>query len=71
MPTMTIRTFVEWRLTSATQFRFKELMHHYGEAVEDSDEAQAIVEDIKSLPGFPLQAPEDSDIELVVTDFQN
>jgi len=67
----TLNVFIEWRLTSATHFRFMELIHQYEQVHEDSDDAQAIVESIRSLPGYPLTAPAGSDIRLVVTDVQN
>ena len=68
---MRVRVSAEWRLTSATQFRFLELINQYEQVHEDSEEAAAICEDIKSLPGYPLAAPVGSDILLVVTDTQN
>ena len=71
MPQTTLRTFVEWRLTSATQFKFYELINEYEQVEEDSDDAEAIREMIRSLPGFPHQAPMDSDFYFEVTDFQN
>ena len=66
-----MHTYVEWRLTSATKFKFLELMNQYEQVDEDSDEAEAIVESIKSLPGYPVQAPVGSDILLEVTDIMN
>ena len=68
---MIAHIYVEWRLTTATKFQFMELIHHYDQVEEDSDEAEAIKEGIKSLPGFPHTAPIDSDFLLVVTDTQN
>lgn len=65
---ITAHTYVEWRLTKATEFRFRELYHQYTQVDEDSDEAQAIVEMIKSLPGFPVQAPMESDFLFIRTD---
>jgi hypothetical protein len=66
-----VRTYVEWRLTSGTQFRFYELINEYEQVDEDSDEAEALRDMIRSLPGFPHQAPVGSDFVFVVTDFQN
>lgn len=71
MPTLVARTYVEWRLTAGTKFKFLELIKEYEQVPEDSDEAEAVREMIRSLPGFPYQAPVDSDFELVVTDIQN
>jgi hypothetical protein len=67
----TMHTYIIWPLTSATKFRFLELIHQYEQVSEDSDEAEAIREMIKSLPNFPHQAPDMSDILLEVTDIQN
>jgi hypothetical protein len=67
----TVNVFVEWRVTAATQFKFLELIHEYEQVDENSDEAEAIREMIKSLPNYPRSAPVDSDIRLVVTDLQN
>jgi len=66
-----LNVYAEWRLTSAVKFQFLELIHQYEQVHEDSDDAQALVESIKSLPGYPLAAPVGSDILLVVTDIQN
>ena len=71
MSTLTIRTYIEWRLTQATKFRFHELINQYEQMDPESDAAFAIREGIKSLPGYPHQAPLDSDILLVVTDVQH
>ena len=68
---LTVSAYVEWRLTSATKFRFLELINEYEQTLEGSDAATAIAEGIKSLPGYPLAAPVGSDILLVVTDIQN
>ncbi len=66
-----MHTYIEWPLTSATKFRFLELIHEYEQVEEDSDAAKAICEGIKSLPGYPKLAPDMSDILLVVTDVMN
>jgi len=63
--------WVDWRLTTAIKFQFMELINMYDQVEEGSDEAEAIKESIKSLPGFPVTAPIDSDFLLVVTDTQN
>ena len=68
---MLIHSYVEWRLTSSTKFKFQELIHEYEQVLEDSDEAEAIKEMIKSLPNYPSAAPVGSDILLVVTDTMN
>ncbi len=68
---MTAHVYVEWRLTQATKFNFLELIHAYDEVEEDSDDAEAIRESIRSLPNYPHSAPEGSDILLVVTDTQH
>ena len=67
----TMHTYIEWPLTSATKFRFLELINHYEQVAEDSDAAEAIKEGIRSLPGYPHLAPDESDILLVVTDTMN
>ena len=69
--TTTVDIFVEWRCTAATQFKFLELINEYEQVGEDSDDAEAIREMIKSLPNYPRSAPIGSDIRLVVTDLQN
>ena len=63
-----MHTYIEWPLTSATKFRFLELIHEYEQVEEDSDAAEALREGIRSLPGYPHGAPDMSDILLVVTD---
>lgn len=68
---MLMHSYVEWRLTSATRFRFMELIHEYDQVLEDSDDAEALKEMIKSLPNYPSAAPVGSDILLVVTDMMN
>jgi hypothetical protein len=66
-----VRTYIEWRCTSATEFKFRELYHEYTQVDEDSDDAEALKEMIKSLPNYPHHAPIGEDILLVVTDLQN
>jgi hypothetical protein len=68
---MQAHVYSEWRLTSATKFRFLELVHQYEQVEEDSDAAEAIRQTIKSLPNYPTSAPTDGDILLVVTDVQH
>ncbi len=68
---MIAHVYVEWRLTQSTKFNFLELIQAYEEVEEDSDDAQAIRESIRSLPNYPQAAPEGSDILLVVTDTQH
>jgi hypothetical protein len=62
--------YIEWPLTQATKFQFLELMSLYGEMNEDDPDTLTVIEQIKSLPGFPVNAPIDSDFLLVVTDKQ-
>lgn len=62
---------IEWRMTSATKFRFHELILLLEDTIEDSDEAEAIKESIKSLPGFPDTGDENVHIQLEVTDVQH
>jgi hypothetical protein len=59
-----------WPLTQATKFQFLELYSLYSEIADGDPEGEIIVDQIRSLPGFPLNAPIDSDFELVVTDKQ-
>jgi hypothetical protein len=66
-----LNVFVEWRVTSATHFRFLELINEYEQTMEGSDDAFAITEGIRSLPGYPTTAPVGSDIQLVITDKQH
>jgi len=67
--TMTI--WIEWRLTNATKFRFEELMNHIDELTDDDPEVLGVIDQIRSLPGYPVNAPPESDILLVVTDLMN
>jgi hypothetical protein len=62
--------YIEWPLTQATKFQFLELYSLYSELSDGDPETQVIEEQIKSLPGFPVNAPIDSDFLLVVTDKQ-
>ena len=68
--TIKMTIYVDWNLTQATKFKLEELYAQYGEMEEGSDDSLAIVESIKSLPGFPHGAPVDSDFYLNVTDKQ-
>lgn len=62
----------EWRLSSATKFRFEELIMLLDQTPDDSEDYIAITETIKSLPGFPAGLdPETAHILLVVTDTQH
>lgn len=47
---------LEWRLTRATEARFQELLRQLCHCSLDSDECKAIEEEIRKLPGFPLEA---------------
>ena len=53
---------VEWRTTTHTQHRFRELLLELQRAREFSDEHLQLVDDIKSLPGFPAHADPDADL---------
>ena len=66
-----IHTYIPWSVTSATKFKFIELFNEYRQVDENSDDAIALREAIKSLPGFPNGAPMDSDFLLEVTDSQH
>ena len=66
-----MHVYIDWDLTAATKFKFLELINEYEQVDEDSDAAEAIKEAIRSLPGYPQQAPIDSDIYLNVTDVMN
>ena len=66
-----VQTFWQWRVTKATKFKFLELINEYEQVGENSDDAEAIREMIRSLPNYPNHLPLDEDIELVVTDIQH
>lgn len=54
---MTLRhpgQIIEWDVTLQTYEFFKEFMVQLQDYPEDSNEYQAIVEEIRSLPGFPV-----------------
>ena len=68
---MIAHTYVEWRLTSQTKFKFLELINMYEDVEEDSPEAEGVREMIRTLPNYPIAAPVGSDILLVVTDLQH
>jgi hypothetical protein len=55
--TLDSRTW-EWRLPQWAEFRFLELVHDLSELPEESDEAAALRDEIRSLPGFPAEASE-------------
>jgi hypothetical protein len=63
--------YIEWPITSATKFKFFELMSLYDEMDDADPEVWGLVDQIRSLPGYPNNAPPDSDILLVVTDHVN
>jgi hypothetical protein len=68
---ITMHIYIEWRLTQATKFKFEELIHHLDELIDEDPEYLGMVDQIRSLPGYPVNAPHDSDILLVVTDLMN
>ncbi len=61
---------VDWRLTKATKELFLSYMDELELYTEGSDEYEAIQDQIRSLPGHPMNTTRDDWIWLVVTDFQ-
>ena len=62
----------EWRLTRATNDLFMELMEQLEHYTEGTDEHEAIMDQIRSLPGHPNNGPTTRRdlIMRVFTDFQ-
>lgn len=56
-----------WRLPSWANDRFGELVIRIEDLPSDSEEAYAIRDEIRSLPGFPLQATEHDFIRREIT----
>ena len=51
-----------WRLSEANDHRFQSLAQLIAELGHDSDEAHAIRDEIRSLPGYPVNADEFRDV---------
>ena len=68
---VTVTRYIEWRLTLATEIKFKELMHEFDFIEEDSDEYYALEEQIRALPNFPLYSSETDYKHRVITDVWN
>lgn len=51
-----------WRIERWAYERFMELVATLGNFETESDEAYAIRDEIRSLPGFPLDNDEDQDV---------
>lgn len=61
---------LEWRLTHAQHLHFQELLAQLDNLREGSDHYQAIVEEMKSIPGYPrLMNPDLDTFHFVLTDF--
>lgn len=63
-----VERYVEWRLTRATEMRFKELVQELDFVEEDSDAYYEIQEQIRGLPNFPMNTSETDYIHRVITD---
>lgn len=64
---ITMHIYIEWRVNAQTESRFFELMSQYDELTDDDPARDGIVEEIRRLPGFPANAPIDSDFLLIPT----
>ena len=62
---------VEWRMTSAVKQRWSDLMDALEMYQEGSDEHEAVMDQIRSLPGHPLNTTRDVLILQVITDIQH
>ena len=51
-----------WRLSAQTNLQFTMLLNQRLEVNDDSDEAYAIEDQIKSLPGYPQNVNPDADV---------
>jgi hypothetical protein len=51
-----------WRLSAQTNLQFEMLLKQRLEVQDDSDEAYALEEEIRSLPGFPRNVDPDVDV---------
>jgi hypothetical protein len=71
MPNWGFSRIVEWRLTRATNQRWSELMDLLDTCEEGTDNYEAIIDQIRSLPGHPLNTTKDTLILREITDFQN
>ena len=64
-----VRRHIVWRLPLWAFERFKALLDQLELVEDDSDEANALKDELRSLPGFPLDNDPDSDlIHFDVTD---
>jgi hypothetical protein len=68
---MGVTKVLEWRLTQATEMRFLELMSQIEQTEAGSDAEAAIVEEVRSLPGFPAEAGPDTFTRRILTDVQH
>ncbi len=48
-----MQRYAIWYLSAKTEAALQELMQRYRDALPDSDEAYAIEDDIRALPGHP------------------
>lgn len=71
LPNWGFSRIVEWRLTKAVKDRWTELMDQLDCYQEGTDEHEAIMDQIKSLPGHPTNTSKDVLILQVVTDIQH
>ena len=71
MEIVSVSRYVEWRLTRATELRFKELMAEFDFLEEDSDEYFELVEQIRGLPNYPLDTTGTDYVHRVITDVWN
>lgn len=62
---------LEWRLSKATERRYLELRAKLNEIGEDTPEGAGLVEAIRSLPGFPIEAGPDTFTRRILTDVQH
>jgi hypothetical protein len=71
LPNWGFSRVVEWRLSSQTKQRWTELMDELEMYEEGTDGYEAIQDQIRSLPGHPLNTSKDVLILQVVTDIQH
>lgn len=53
-----------WRLSAQTNLQFTQLLNERMQVPDDSEEAYAIEDQIKSLPGYPQNVNPDVDVIL-------
>ena len=51
---------IEWYCSQATYWQFQELVEMLSELSEDSDQFRDVVDQIKSLPNFPVGYDEEN-----------